>query len=141
MKTCFKCEATKPYSEFYRHGQMGDGYLGKCKDCTRSDVRAHREANIERYREQERERGREAEKIASSVRTTRAWRQKHPDRHIAHGRALRAHRLAPELCERCKQPKRLERHHPDYSQPLLVEWLCKPCHYRADVERRASEVA
>ena len=39
----------------------------------------------------------------------------------------------------CGLPKRLERHHPDYDLPLLIVWLCKPCHYRADEVRRARE--
>ena len=32
---------------------------------------------------------------------------------------------------------RLERHHPDYDLPLLIVWLCKPCHAIADKQRRA----
>ena len=55
--------------------------------------------------------------------------------HVRSGRLER-----PLACERCGEiPPRdfrgcsqVEAHHPDYSEPLLVEWLCPGCHVEAD---------
>ena len=72
----------------------------------------------------------------------RAYRARHPDRAAARNRAWnqrngekrRAHTLAkaiprPDRCQRCGEPHgRIHRHHPDYGQPLKVEFLCPACH-------------
>lgn len=34
----------------------------------------------------------------------------------------------PSLCFACKEKKRVEGHHFDYSKPLEVTWLCRRCH-------------
>jgi hypothetical protein len=38
QKKCFKCNESKPITDFYKHPQMKDGRLGKCKICTRVDT-------------------------------------------------------------------------------------------------------
>jgi hypothetical protein len=37
-KTCFKCLCKLPLEAFYKHAAMGDGRLGKCKECTKKDA-------------------------------------------------------------------------------------------------------
>src|SRR6516164_1712310 len=39
LKTCFKCHRKKSLDAFYPHPQMSDKHLGKCKACTRRDVK------------------------------------------------------------------------------------------------------
>ena len=37
--------------------------------------------------------------------------------------------IRPDSCEKCGDSERkLCKHHPDYSKPLEVEWVCYPCH-------------
>ena len=83
-KVCKKCGIEKPLTEFYKHPSMGDGYLGKCKDCTKDDV--HRlymdKINDPSFVENERTRGRDKyHRLYSGI--------KHPKRHPENGSTRR----------------------------------------------------
>lgn len=45
-KVCFKCDKDKPLTEYYKHKQMGDGHLNKCKDCTKKDTKERLDFNL-----------------------------------------------------------------------------------------------
>jgi len=64
------------------------------------------------------------------------FRQRHPEKALAHDavrRAIEARRLIPGPCAHCGCTKRIHGHHTDYSKPLQVIWLCKPCHIQEHV--------
>lgn len=144
MKRCFKCGVEKPIEDFYRHPAMADGHLGKCKDCAKQDIRIDRYTKP-RVREYDRQRAKLPHRIANMARVAKAWDAKYPERAKAQNAAQNAVRdgrlQKPDACEGCGLPKRLEKHHPDYSKPLLVVWFCKPCHAIADKIRRRLEAS
>lgn len=129
-KKCFKCGEIKSFDEFYKHSAMADGYLNKCKTCTKNDVGQNRAKNLDQIRAYDRERGKSKKRIAVSVAVNRAWRLEDSRRqkaHIAVAKAIRKGDLIRAVCERCGNEKSVA-HHEDYDKPLQVMWLCQPCH-------------
>ena len=145
MKTCFKCGESKPLSEFYPHKRMADGRLGKCKTCAKSDVAKRIEAKQldpdwladERARCREKQSRYRAAGAASVVKpeAQKKWLAANPQKRKAQsaaGRAVRCGKLVPLTnCEGCQKEAKLQKHHPDYSKPLYVQWLCTTCHGKA----------
>lgn len=167
MKTCFKCGKEKPLCEFYKHAQMADGHLNKCKSCAKADVKQNYSANREHYQEYERGRAmlshrvearKEYQKAHPEVfrRLRKEYEKRHPERVIlshqlwiesnpekrkAHNivnNALRDGKLIKYPCRDCGNTDS-EAHHDDYSRPLEVVWLCKSHHATADKLRRERE--
>lgn len=143
MKTCKTCQKDKPLSSFYVHKGMTDGYLNICKDCTKARVSKHRALNIEYIKEYERKRATlpkrvEARKMYSKTeagkkahaKALRNYREKHSDRAYARnvfGKAIKDGKVEKLPCFICGD-KNVEGHHPDYSRPLDVVWLCNKHH-------------
>lgn len=127
MKTCFKCHTAKPMNEFYCHPETADGHLGKCKECTRRDVRQNYQDNHDHYLEYEHERAQKPDRRAQWAGQTRKQRATSPEKYKARqlvGNAIRDGRLSRGSCEVCGSIKRLEAHHDDYSKPFAVRWFC-----------------
>jgi hypothetical protein len=131
-KRCFKCLETLPMEAFYKHSAMGDGRLNKCKECTKKDVSEHRLRNIERIRQYDKMRASQPHRMKLRKEIIDEWLQKHPDRRAAQykvSNAIRDGKLKRQPCWVCGQ--KAEAHHPDYSRPLEVVWLCRPHHMQA----------
>jgi ribosomal protein S27AE len=129
-KICFKCGKRKRRTSFYRHPQMADGLLGKCKVCTKRDVAARYEGKRDVVRAYERKRFQRAGRKADEKRYLAARRRAHPGKYralTAVGNAVRDGRLLRQPCEKCGDPK-VQAHHDDYRRPLAVRWLCFRCH-------------
>ena len=142
-KVCFKCKVEKPVTDFYVHPAMGDRRLGKCKECTKADVRANYQANVEKYREYDRERATLPHRVAARLayaatdagrqaanRGKKAYLDRNPIKraaHVAVGNAIRDGKLVRMPCEVCGTEV-AQAHHDDYSKPLDVRWLCTTHH-------------
>jgi hypothetical protein len=110
-KKCFKCSAIKPVSEFYKHKQMRDGFLNKCKDCSKaqSKDRIDKMKLNPEWVQAERTRGRK--KYFRLYRFTSK----------ANSQAVRTHfakypekKVANSLSWNVKAPKGKEKHHWSY---------------------------
>ena len=135
MKTCFKCKRTLPEDCFYKHPRMEDGRLNKCKDCTKLDTRQNRMERLEYYRQYDATRPNKIERIRECNRRRKEDPEKEHKQHarITALNALRDGRLKKQPCFFCGSSEQVEMHHPDYSQPLKVYWLCQICHKRFHV--------
>lgn len=144
MKTCFKCGEHKPLVDFYKHQEMADGHLNKCKECTKKDVRANRADNLEYYRDYDKKRANNDNRVegraryastdagkASRAAAATRWIERNPVKRSAQimvGNALRAGILVKGPCEVCGNTTAVHGHHDDYAQPLVVRWLCPKHH-------------
>ena len=131
LKTCFKCGRVLPMSEYYAHPRMADGHLNKCKECARLDIMQNRRKRADYYRDYDRARSRHPDRASWKKESNRRQRQEEPEKcraRRAAATALRNGHLCKEPCYFCGATTGIEMHHPDYSQPLRVYWLCRLCH-------------
>lgn len=141
LKRCFKCGQSKPISGFYRHPQMGDGHLGKCKECTKADA-AYRERWL-RATDPEWV-ARERARCAAKQRGYQPDPEKERAREAARGAIAKGLIAKPDHCQRCGNrlpAPRIHAHHADYSRPLDVVFVCAGCHAVLDGRARPDSPA
>ncbi len=136
MKTCFKCNELKPLSEYYKHQQMGDGHLNKCKECTKRDSNDRHLLKLQDPEWVQKERDRHKIKARRYYGLPDDYiREKLPKEEYEYRRkvngifsnAVRDRKIKRKPCQVCKANK-AQGHHEDYSKPFDVVWLC-PRHH------------
>lgn len=170
-RVCTECKIEKPFEEFgnYKKGKWGK--REQCKACKRIKDREYERANTEKmtakhdrwyeknkdhvaeYRRKRYEANPEPYK-ASSIKYRKSkenepvknYKYKYPYKKRAHLYVELAieygHLVRPECCSKCGKICKPQGHHPDYSKPLDVIWLCTKCHgfeHRIIHRERASE--
>lgn len=141
MQKCKQCGVTAETARFYASNKS------TCAECIKVGVRANRRAKLEYYLEYDRKRAFRPDRVAArkayQARTGYHTGPVDAAKRAAHvmlGNALARKRIIkPTLCEACGRPERLDGHHYDYTKPLEVVWLCKPCH--GQVHRYENEKA
>lgn len=118
LKKCARCGELKPLEEFHKSRFGNGGRQAYCKACQAKCMRQWRRDNPDQCREHQRKH------IATH-------RKRHQDRAIARQKItwlLKSGKLTPGPCIVCGTTEDIQAHHPDYSKPPDVVWICRPHH-------------
>ena len=134
---CKLCGATPETADFY------SSIKNYCKAHWRERVKANRAARADHYKAYDQRRATDQERAAARaayaktaagkaarMRASKSYNDQNKIRraaHVAVGNAVRDGKLKPLPCFECGT--KAEAHHPDYSRPLDVVWLC-PVHHK-----------
>lgn len=145
-KICFKCNEHKPLTEFYKHSEMADGHLNKCKSCTKKDTKKNTLKNHDYYIEYDKSRANLPHRVEARLKysqteqgklSIRKSKEKWSEVNVIKrgaiqivNNAVRDGKLIKEhKCQSCGvEGVRIHGHHDDYAYPLSVRWLCSKCH-------------
>jgi len=129
---CSRCGKWLPNTEYYSDSRTGNGLKAQCRIChmkgclaTRDPDNARkinreymaraRRINPDKFKEREKNRPPASpKKVLARSRLNSAVKNGTLDK--------------PKQCSKCGSEIRINGHHPDYNEPLEVEWLCPLCH-------------
>lgn len=127
-KKCRDCKKIKPYSQFRKNILVKSGYINSCNDCRNKYEREHHRDNYDR--EKAHLKAIKRTLSGKSKECTKRMQTKYPEKYKARyttKHAIKSGLIEKRPCEICNDVKS-ECHHPDYSKPLEVRWLCKKHH-------------
>lgn len=136
--TATHCPQGHSYSGKNRRlNSKGSQYCGKCasikvKQYTethpeyrkRNAIKKHN--NLDYYRKKSKEYHKQGKLYPKII----EWNKRNPEKKKAHyiiKRAIIMKRISKKPCQECGNLK-VDAHHPDYSKPLKVIWLCRQHH-------------
>jgi len=125
-KNCTSCGINKSREDFHK---SGESIKSQCKECCCLKKRIKYRDNAEHYRAIQRKYdslhkkppGHGKEWVANNKEKVNA-------KHMVFRSVKKGEIVKSLICAGCGESKRLDGHHQDYSKPLDVVWLCRPCH-------------
>lgn len=127
-KKCFKCGKILPLTEFYKHSKTADGYLNKCKECTKKDTQINykRKTKDSKWLEKERVRGRNKYKRLYKPTYLRGI----CEFDMPYKNLVDNSNTSRELRSRGYDTNGKEAHHWNYNEPKQVFLLTTKAHHR-----------
>lgn len=139
---CIKCRISKPKSAFWKNKGRPTGCSDYCKDCFKTYQKEWRRGSGEekyrasyrkrasnpKYKERVRRYNKSEQGAQKHRESVYRYINKYPERQRAR---IQARQIRKEIanCESClKSNLKLHKHHPDYSKPFTVIYLCTSCH-------------
>jgi hypothetical protein len=130
-KKCTKCFISKPITDYYR---VRNGYQSYCKLCNKKSILKYSANDREKDKLYRRKRRLEQRELIAEQ--SKRYAIKNLEKLKTHDKVYQAIQkglLHKKPCSICGTEK-VVAHHPDYSKPLEVEWLCE-VHHRAEHNR------
>lgn len=158
-KACRKCGIEKDLSEFHKDSNTKDGLAYACKHCRCKYQREYQSQHREHYRrlfaKHRLDHPEQYKWYREEYTKTTQYRimhsQKAQEYKKSHREAIKAHNkvtkaiisgklVRPGFCSQCNSTGKIEAHHPDYSKPLEVVFLCVKCHMEEHKRLRSQVV-